>query len=384
MSQKRSRWPLWVGLGLIALLAVLVFLRAKAPPEAARLLPESDAIVYINLRPLRTITHWDEPGNLVAPHRSRDLQQFINATGIDPERDLESAAFALHRTGDPHGPNGPVAYSEVFVGHFDSGRLRSYLARLSHGTETYAGHEIFLIPVDGRTLRVTQLGYDTVAASNTPASEQIHSMVDRGNAAALWQPGSSLLATRFHEVPLLALAWGIGRIGLPFGQDGNLSVLGFQLPVPVDTELVASVRYSGALHLRVEEIAPDTLAAQHTTDAVNGILGIVRGVASEVHPGTPREAAMRDLLSSMKTAQHSDRAILTAAVNLPDAHALAAGDNLPMAHETESSPDILDALPKTDPPGATALPTHPGSQLGSQLGSRPGSQPGPKSGVIPH
>ncbi len=361
MVQKRSRWPLWVGLGLVALLAILVLLRAKAPPEAARLLPESDAIVYVNLRPLRTITHWDEPGNLVAPHRSRDLQQFIDATGIDPERDLDSAAFALHRMADPHGANGPVAYSEVFVGHFDGGRLRSYLARLAHGTETYAGHQIFLIPVEGRTLRVTQLGYDTIAASNAPAGEQIHSMVDRGNAAALWRPGSSLLAARFREVPLLAVAWGIGRIGLPFGQDGKVSVMGFQLPVPVDTELVASLRYSGTLHLRVEEIAPDALAAQHTTDAVNGILGVLRGVSSEVHPQTPRESAMRDLLSSLKTAQQGDRAMLTAAVDLPEARALAAGESLPAAQEPDSSPDLLNALPQMSTParsrtGTTAAP----------------------------
>ncbi len=352
---------MWVGLGLIGLLAVLVLLRAKAPPEAARLLPESDAIVYINLRPLRTITRWDEPGNLVAPRRSRDLQRFIDSTGIDPEHDLDSAAFALHRTADPHGPNGPVAYSEIFVGHFDGGRLRSYLAGLAHGTETYAGREIFLIPVEGRTLRVTQLGYDTVAASNTPTAEQIHSMVDRGNAAALWRPGSSLLAARFHEVPLLAVAWGIGRIGLPFGQDGHLSVMGFQLPVPVDTELVASMRYSGALHLRVEEIAPDTLAAQHTADTINQILGVVRGVASEVQPHTPRESAMRDLLSSVKTAQQGERAVLTAAVNLPEARVLASGEDLPTAHEAESLPDVTDALPQTPAlpqpkPGTGAVP----------------------------
>lgn len=348
MIQKRSRWPLWVGLGLIALLAILLLLRAKAPPEAARLLPESDAIVYVNLRPLRTITHWDEPGNLVAPRRSRDLQQFIDATGFDPERDLESAAFALHRTSDPHGPNGPVAYSEVFIGHFDASRLRSYLGRLAQGTETYAGHQIFLIPVEARTLRVTQLGYDTIAASNTPDAEQIHSMVDRASASALWRPGSSLLSSRFHEVPLLALAWGIGRIGLPFSQDGHLAVMGFQLPVPVDTELVASIRYSGALHLRVEEIAPDALAAQHTTDAVNGILGVVRGVASEVRPKTPRESAMRDLLGSLKTANHDDRAVLTATVALPDARALASGEIQPTIREAEPSADILDALPNAE------------------------------------
>ncbi len=344
-TKRRSPWPLSVGLAIIAALALLLFLRAKAPPEAARLLPESDAIVYMNLRPLRAITHWDEPGNLVAPHRSRDLQSFIDGTGIDPERDLESAAFALHRMADPHGPNGAVAYSEVFVGHFDGVRLRHYLAGLARSTEIYAGHEVFAIPVEGRTLRVTQLGYDTVAASNAPSAEQLHSMLDRSQAAALWRPGSSLLAARFHEVPLLSLAWGIGRIGLPFGQDGRLAVMGFELPVPVDTQLVASVRYSGALHLRIEEIAPDALAAQHTTDTVNGILGIMRGLASVQPPHTPRESAMRNVLSSAATEQHGDRAVLKAGATLQEVRSLVAAEEISAGPEAQSSPDTMPFVP---------------------------------------
>ena len=346
MNKQRSWLPVWVGLGFVALLAVLLLLRAKAPPEAARLLPESDAIVYVNLRPLRAITHWDEPGNLVAPKRSRDFQAFIDATGIDPERDLDSAAFALHRMADPHGPNGPVAYSEVFVGQFDGMRLRRYLSGLARSTESYAGHEIFSIPVDGRTLRITQLGYDTVAASNMPTAEQIHSMLDRARAAALWRPGSSLLGTRFHQVPLLSLAWGIGRIGLPFGDRGRLSVMGFELPVPSDTELVASLRYSGALHLRVEEFAPDALAAQHTADTVNNILGVLRGVASADQPRTPRQVAMRNVLSSVSTVQRGSRAVLTAGASLQDSRALAAAEDL----TPTAVPQVSSVTPETPAP----------------------------------
>lgn len=351
MQPKRSRWPMGVGLGLIALLAVLIVLRAKAPPEAARLLPESDAIVYVNLRPLRTITHWDQPGTLLVPRRSQELQHFIDATGIDPERDLQSVAFALHHLPNPKGPNGPVAYSEVFIGQFDGTRLARYLRTLARTTEVYAGHEIFLIPIEGRTLRVTQLGYDILAASNTPSPEQIHSMVDRAGAAALWRPGSSLLAAHFHDVPLLALAWGIGRIALPFGQDGRVSIMGFALPVPIDTDLIASLRYSGALRLRIEEIAPDALAAQRTADAVNGLLSLLRGVAGEVQPHTPQEAAMRNLLSSLKTSQTGDRAVLTAGVSLQDAGTLAAADTLPVPHEPPP-PTSLDALPPITDPAA--------------------------------
>ena len=319
MNRQRSWWPLWVGVGLLTALAVLLYLRAKAPPEAARLLPESDAILYANIRPLRTLAKWDAPGSTPAPiHRSRDFQAFVDATGIVPERDLASVAFALHRMADPKGPNGPVAYSEVFIGHFDAGRLRRYLASLAQSTETYAGRDVYSIPTDGRTLRIAVVAYDTVAVSNTPTPEQIHAILDRSRAAALWQPGSSLLAARFHEVPLLAQAWGIGRIGLPFGEQGQISVMGFALPVPVDTELIASLRYSGSVHLRVEEIAPDALAAQHTAESVGSILSIMRGLASAEGPHSEREAAMRAVLSSAKVGQRNERAVLTANASLEE------------------------------------------------------------------
>ena len=108
--QKRTGYTLLVVALVVCALAVAVYLRVKAPPEAARLLPESDAIVFLNLKPLRAATHFDRTP--VAP--SASLAEFTQATGIVPERDLNEAAFALHRMPDPHGPNGPVAFSEVF------------------------------------------------------------------------------------------------------------------------------------------------------------------------------------------------------------------------------------------------------------------------------
>ncbi len=346
-ARRRSWWPLWVGAGLLAALLILLYLRAKAPPEAARLLPECDAIVFANLRPLRGLTLWDAASNPASPPpRSRDYQTFIDATGIVPERDLGSVAFGLHRMADPHGPNGAVAYSEVFIGHFNAGRLRGYLAHLARGSETYAGREIYNIPVQGRTLRVAVVAYDIVVASNAPTPEQMHSMLDRSRAAALWRPGSSLLSARFGEVPLLAQAWGIGRIGLPFGERGHLSVMGFELPVPVDTELIASLRYSGAVHLRVEEIAPDALAAEHMAESVGNILSVLRGLASAEGPTGPRDAALRAVLSTAKVLQKADRAVLTAnasveQVRLLSADAAAPGPNTDEQKPPQSAPSSL-------------------------------------------
>ena len=62
--RKRTLYSLLVTLALIVALIAAVWLRKHAPPEVARLLPESDAIVYFNLRPLRAATHFDRTPHL--------------------------------------------------------------------------------------------------------------------------------------------------------------------------------------------------------------------------------------------------------------------------------------------------------------------------------
>lgn len=300
-------------LALIAALIVAVILRKAAPPEAARLLPESDAILYANLRPLRLATHFDR-ANI---HRSAEYQQFIDATGIVPERDLDAVAFALHRMEDPNGPNGPVGYSEVFEGRFDGTRLAHYLDTLANSKESYDGHTIYTIPVgegkDLRPLRIVQLAYDTIAASNMPTTEQIHSILDRHRAAASPFSGSSLLSARYRDVPLLSSAWAIGHIGLPFSDRGYISVFGLQLPLSEDTTFVASLRYVGALHLRIEEFAPTEADAARTAQTLNTLLNLFRSI-QQAHPTNPNDDALLQMTNSIKIVQHEDRAVLTATV----------------------------------------------------------------------
>jgi hypothetical protein len=328
---RRRTWiSLAIALAVLGALAVALLLRAKAPPEAARLLPESDAILYVNLKPLRAATHFDQ----TQVPRSADLQRFIDQTGIVPEHDLDAAAFALHRMTNPRGPNGPVAYSEVFVGHFDGQRLAHYLAGIASSKESYVGETIYTIPIDGRSLRVAQIAFDMVAASNMPTPEQIHSIIDRSRASAVSSPGSSLLAARFRDVPLLSQAWGIGRIGLPFAQNGRITFLGLQLPVTAESDLVASLRWStavplhgGSADLRIEEFAGDPLDAEHTVNALNSLLSIVRGLASAEPPRGPADAAMRQVIDSA-TLQHKDgRAILHASATLDQLKAILSSHN---------------------------------------------------------
>lgn len=312
--RKQRRYSLLLVLALVAALVAAVWLRKAAPPEAARLLPESDAILFMNLKPLRAATHLDR----TPVSRSLDYQHFVDATGIVPERDLDSAAFALHRMDDPNGPNGAVAYSEVFEGRFDGARLAQYLGSIATSQEQYAGHTVFTIPIEGRQFRITQLGYDTLAASNMPTPEQIHAMLDRYRASASPFSGSSLLAARYRDVPLLSSAWGIGHVGLPFSERGRITVFGLELPLPEDTTFVASLRYGlGSLHLRVEQIAPSDAEATRSVEALGSLVQLIQAIQPKVDAQADKSdaAAVQEFTSSIKIEQRKDRAVLTA--NLP-------------------------------------------------------------------
>jgi len=302
--RRRTRRTLWILAAVVALLAVAVFLRSKAPPEAARLLPESDGILYVNLKPFRAFLHKD----LKPPSRVPEYQQFVDATGIDWEQDLDQVAVALHRMPDPNGPNGPVAYSMVLAGKLTGHRLNEWLEAHATSRETYAGHTIYSIPSEDRTVRVAQIGYDMLAISNMPTPEQIHSMLDRHRAAALPFAGSTLLSQHYHDVPLLSLAWGVGQIGLPFSESGSIHVFGLALPLEADSTIVASVTpalsLGGALNLKVEEIAPSDEVAASQAGSLTSLVNLARGFAAPLGEDSPGNGlANRGLKQLLKSAE---------------------------------------------------------------------------------
>jgi hypothetical protein len=302
---------------VLVVLAVAIFLRSKAPPEAARLLPESDGIIYVNIRPVRVFL----PRNPKPPERVQEYQQFIDAIGIDPERDVDEAAIALHRMADPSGPNGTVAYSMVLVGKITGKKLNTWLDAHAVSRDSYAGHTIYNIPSEGRTVRVAQIGYDMVAVSNYPTTEMIHSMLDRHATAAWPFAGSSLLREHYHEVPMLplpSLAWGVGQIGLPFSESGAINIFGFSLPLEHDSTFIASVTpalsLGGAMHVRVVEIAPSISKAASQADALNMLLILARGITAPLADNAANNS-MKELLKTAEITQKRERVVITATLS---------------------------------------------------------------------
>lgn len=314
---------------ILILLAVAVFLRSKAPPEAARLLPESDGILYINLRPIRTFAHKE----LKPPQRVPEYQQFVDATGVDWEQDLDEAAIALHRMKDPNGPNGPVAYSLVLRGKITGEKLNKWLGANAAQRENYAGKVIYDITSQDRTVRVSQIGYDMVAVSNYPTPEMIHSIIDRHRTAALPFAGSTLLQQHYRDVPLLSIAWGMGQIGAPFNQSGAINVFGLQLPLLADATYIASIAPALTLkHLRVrlEEIAPSDDQAAAQAAAMVNLITLAKAVTPQL-ADDPANRGLKDLLATVEVTQRHARVIVKGSLPTSDFSAAAKNSAVPQA-----------------------------------------------------
>src|SRR5579863_4475387 len=243
----RRRLPLILAVLLvITAVALAVVLRKHAPPEAARLLPGADGFVYVNLGWMRRA---NLTGELPPVPHDPDYEQFIQATGVQFERDLDEAALAIHysggspdtKTGNPH-----PRFSEVFVGKFDGERLRAYLRQISSSVDSFQTRDIYNIPLEGRTLRVSILGVDTVAASNLDDPLVIRGIITRSRKLASPFGGPALLRQYYKDVPFASLGWAVFKIQ----PTGDLSASGFLFPKPAT--VVASVRYLGAVHFKAQ------------------------------------------------------------------------------------------------------------------------------------
>ncbi len=351
---RRTRRTLVVVAAVVALLALAVYLRSKAPPEAARLLPEADGIIFIDLKTIRTLAHFK---NMKPPTRVPEYQQFVDATGIDWERDLDQAAVALHRTNDPNGPNGPVAYSMVLLGKLTGQRLNSWIESHATERESYAGHTIYSIPSDGRIVRIVQVGYNMIAVSNWPTPEKIHSIVDQHRTAALPFAGSTLLREHYSEVPLLSLAWGVGQVGLPFSDSGAIHVFGVALPFQEDSTIVASVtpglNLHGTLNIKLEEIAQSADEATSQAASMATLLTLARGMAQPL-AASPANNGLRELLRTAVVNQKQNRVIVTASLSSGLLGSLAQPDSPRLNSAPSTPPAAQSVTPSGAPPAAPA------------------------------
>ena len=280
--RKPKLWLLIALFVIAVLIGAAVYLRARGAPEAARLLPESDAILYVNLKPVRLATHIGEKPISHEP----EYEDFVRETGFQIERDLDEAAIAVH---PPElSSNGKESethrrFSEIFVGRFDSGKLVGYLRKISGSLERHGEHDIFLVPHEGRPVRVSILSVDTVAVSNTGDPKNIHHMIDQFHKMAMPISGNSLLRGHYREVPFGSSAWAITQLSSPDGQGSTLPLPGgISFALPKGTVTVASLRYEGSIQFKVQAFTASEAAAQQLTNSASNFCSYFWNVPSHL------------------------------------------------------------------------------------------------------
>jgi hypothetical protein len=301
---------------VVAAVALAVFLRKHAPPEAARLLPGADGFAYVNLKWIRRA---GLVGQLPAISHDPEYEQFVQATGFEFERDLDHAALAIHypsslppQTESPASPR----FSEVFVGKIDGVRLREYLHKLATSVEADGSVEIYSIPLEGRTVRVAILGPDTVAASNHPDPQVIRGIVERSRKLASPFGGPALLRQYYKHVPLSglplgSLVWGIFKVNPP-DNDVRRSPFEVSALFSQPAVIVASARYYlGNVHLRGEAFTGSVDDAKHVSEQLGTFLSLFHTAEGSV-AGQGPDPDVKEFFASLKVEQHAERAVVTA------------------------------------------------------------------------
>ena len=311
MRQRRLLLALLVLL-VVATLGLVVYRRQAAPPSSVRLLPEADAVLFVNLGSIRRLGPRPELAEVV---REPAYADFVSQTGFQFERDLEEAALAVHlpkavvSSAVGEGSAAELRFSSVFVARFNSEKLIAYLKKLAQGVDRYRDLDIFRIPVESHLTRVAILSVDTVAVSNFADEKPMHAMIDHYKEGASPAPERSLLRDYYQHVPLGSLVWAIGRY-VP-GQS-RLPGEGPPLGTPVAATWVASARYTGSLHLRFEAFTAGEADGKKLHDQAAALLGMYR--AFQTQATKANDPDVRALIDSIEVKQQQERVVFTATV----------------------------------------------------------------------
>jgi hypothetical protein len=339
--RKRATIVAAIAVLLIVAAAVttLLWRQAHAAPRAAQLLPDSDAVVYINFRPLHLASLFATMPNV---QRDPDYDNFVKATGFEFERDLDEAAIAVHLAKNPGpaaGAQDQTRFSEVFVGKFDQQRVDQYFRKIAQSVESYRGTSIYTIPVEDRMVRLAMLKSDTVGISNLAEGDVLHGMIDRAHSFSSL-PGPPLVREHYHDVPLGSLAWAIARSShdLPLPD-------GLTIPLASEVTWVGSVRYAGSVQLEAQAITPSEQDAQQVSDGLNALLALSKGLQSRMGTQGP-DADVKSFFDSLAVKQDKNRAIVTANLPMGFLRKLASGVPSALGGQQQST------VPQASPPQA--------------------------------
>jgi len=341
MRGRRPGFAVFVFVLLVAgVVALAFYLLGGAPPRAARLLPEADGAIYVDLRPLRFSGLFSEAAAVV---REPEYEQFVRETGFQFERDLDQAALAVHFPSPAEGAR-ETRFSEIFMGRWDAARLAAYLRKLAARVEPHGNTEVFLIPHEDRTVRVAILGAGIVAVSNHEDPSMMEAMIDHFRRTAWPYASPAILSANYRRVPIASIAWAILR--LPDRRAGRTpGLFGLDNALPAGSVIVASIRYTGSMHLQAEAFTGSAQSARSLAEKAGIFLQLYRAVEKNEPAGGP-DADVKRLFDNLRLEEHGDRVILSATITPGLVRKALAGSTAQPAVSSPEPPDRKQPAPR--------------------------------------
>ena len=165
-------------------------------------------MLYVNIEPIRLLPTW---ASILPRIASRVRRIYASRPALSSSATwiklLSPSTTAERRVGSGGDP-----VQRNLAGALRQARVSGYLEALSKdNVEHYRDSDIYIIPLEGRTLRVALLGLDLAAASNTEDPDVIHGMIDRykRGGTSLRRPAAGY--DYYHRVPFGSLLWTIAR-----------------------------------------------------------------------------------------------------------------------------------------------------------------------------
>lgn len=203
-----------------------------------------------------------------------DYTQFLQATGFNYERDLNRVAIAVL----DHAPES-ILFA-VADGKFDRKKISSYA--LQSGTrENHNGHEIFSVPLNGSSRKITFrfLRSDRIALTNG-ASLELSSPAQADSDAQAWRERFRRLAGS----PIFAVMRQNGGIGSALSAQAPGGLRSPQLTTLVDLLewiTVAGKPDGDRLRVVIDGESASEAPARQLSDVINGLLVIAQAGLSQ-------------------------------------------------------------------------------------------------------
>ncbi len=350
---RNRRRQLWIAIAVLILLAgaitaALLFRKHRAP-DVVRLLPDSDAVFYVNLEPIRLLT---DLGKKPPANRDPDYEQFVKATGFEFERDLHRAAFAIHYGNSASNRSPETRYSGILQGNFNASHVSQYLRNLPGSqVERYRDFDVYVVPLEDRTLRVALLGIDTAATSNIADPGFIHYMIDRYKESALPFPGPNLVRDYYAHVPFGSVVWTIARTPAQSTAQDRTELLlpgAWSSLLPKDSVVIASARPLNDIHLRAQVLTQSEDQARRFSERLQAFLALFKAIDISMDGGGP-DPDVKKAFDSFSVKQDKSEAVITAAVPFAFFKKIVSEAPVDLGAETQKPPEQNAPAADTNP-----------------------------------